>query len=1094
MCVPSRQLLSFHLSRSCDATWAPHGRLLTLAGFLKHAAKLAAPPPCDAPTSLPPPLEPPVPELDIPADSAWWGVPTLKGWLQISGAPISEEGGWQLAEAAAARARRNGRSGFASGHLGERSGAGDDADGKAAPRPSYISPFLRWGLLSARQAAAAGVRVRDLLWRDFSRLCWRSLAPLRNGVPVIQAVPLEDMEAVELSALRSRLSEATWQWTPELAPHDDSLLMPALVPVSEALEVLESSASPSAAIGRLIADDSGSDSLLATRRGTRGPPTWGAILGLKDEEAFEAWCTGRTGAPLVDAGMIQLWACGWMPRRIRLLCAACLVEGLGLDWRLGRDWFAYALTDHDYAINECMWQNAGLVGVDPFYRGLKWDVLPTEANDGEAAGVETDDERSGYTASSRYTRRWLDLPPLAIPPWPPALHAAVARPRPPAHRVQQVAEARRSLLTAAYRYGGRVSRVGLRVTRTVQGEDVNRETSLAGEQPPLAAERLGAPGLYRFVPTPGTLTLRDSMGFKADEVVEVGHMSYRVPPITHGKTWIAAKKASVLTVAASAAPLWQALTRRLEAAPADSASARGSAAAQAHSRKARDAAARKLISNHVEVLQDTTNPARWTNVRGRPLTQPELSRVHLSSAHVAEHVDSALREVAIRLLGQRLGDGAMEEGSAFDQSNTAQAAAWAAATEYVASRLQRTPGQKPGREPEMSAKATSAMCAVLREVGALHPTRKVPDAGKGAGWDGSENESTDVQRGCEKAAVRDDDVAQASPSAPRGPFVLLPMLHCARDGCLPCRATILRAAQQKPGQSARPETCPRLASHFGGPSGAKQQSRPQKQKPRPAVAAVPPMQQAETMGLYRRGQWILTVGDGDFSFSLALARTLGGSMVVATSHESRESLLRIYGQACAETLSELGELGATVIHGVDAGDLAATLPAACRPAAGFDRAVWNFPCVARGSDGRVLEGAGAGADARGSAELEANRQLISRFCAGSACLLAPGGEVHMTHKVGLQQWNIEQQGEGSGGGDATTSAEGRAEGSARGTGLVYAGAVVFDRAAYPPYRPRKALDKSSFPISDAQTFVFAKGASRSATIRTATIRTATHLQ
>jgi len=75
----------------------------------------------------------------------------------------------------------------------------------------------------------------------------------------------------------------------------------------------------------------------------------------------QAWCVGRTGAPLVDAGMRQLWATGWMPRRVRLLCASCLVEGLGLDWRMGEAWFAYTLTDHDYAINACMWQNAGLV-------------------------------------------------------------------------------------------------------------------------------------------------------------------------------------------------------------------------------------------------------------------------------------------------------------------------------------------------------------------------------------------------------------------------------------------------------------------------------------------------------------------------------------------------------------------------------------------------------------------------------------------------------------------------------------------------------------------------------------------------------------
>jgi hypothetical protein len=162
------------------------------------------------------------------------------------------------------------------------------------------------------------------------------------------------------------------------------------------------------------------------------------------------------------------------PRRIRLLCAACLVEGIGLDWRLGRDWFAYALTDHDFAINECMWQNAGLVGVDPFYRGLQWEVVPDGAND-EYVGSELveacqmrkgepfEEEASSYTASNRYTRRWLGLPPLALPPWPPALHAAVARRRPPVEQVQAVATARRQHLTRAYQLGGRVSRVGVRI-------------------------------------------------------------------------------------------------------------------------------------------------------------------------------------------------------------------------------------------------------------------------------------------------------------------------------------------------------------------------------------------------------------------------------------------------------------------------------------------------------------------------------------------------------------------------------------------------------------------------------------------------------
>ena len=52
--------------------------------------------------------------------------------------------------------------------------------------------------------------------------------------------------------------------------------------------------------------------------------------------------------------------------------------------------------------------------------------------------------------------------------------------------------------------------------------------------------------------------------------------------------------------------------------------------------------ARKLLSNHVPLLRDVTNPARWTNVEGKPLTQPEIPRVHLASDVVATYVDEAL--------------------------------------------------------------------------------------------------------------------------------------------------------------------------------------------------------------------------------------------------------------------------------------------------------------------------------------------------------------------------------------------------------------------------------------------------------------------
>ena len=97
--------------------------------------------------------------------------------------------------------------------------------------------------------------------------------------------------------------------------------------------------------------------------------------------AFRRWCVGNTGAPLVDAGMRQLWSTGWLPRQVRLLSAACLTEGLGVEWQRGRDWFEHTLVDHDAAINEVMWQNAGLCGLDPFYAGLWWERPPSGAEE-----------------------------------------------------------------------------------------------------------------------------------------------------------------------------------------------------------------------------------------------------------------------------------------------------------------------------------------------------------------------------------------------------------------------------------------------------------------------------------------------------------------------------------------------------------------------------------------------------------------------------------------------------------------------------------------------------------------------------------------
>ena len=90
------------------------------------------------------------------------------------------------------------------------------------------------------------------------------------------------------------------------------------------------------------------------------------------KKRLRSWQTGMTGFPLIDAGMRQLKTEGWMPQKVRLACSTFLVEGLGLPWRDGMLHFADFLVDYDVAINSNMWQNAGCVGLDPYYVGMNY--------------------------------------------------------------------------------------------------------------------------------------------------------------------------------------------------------------------------------------------------------------------------------------------------------------------------------------------------------------------------------------------------------------------------------------------------------------------------------------------------------------------------------------------------------------------------------------------------------------------------------------------------------------------------------------------------------------------------------------------------
>jgi deoxyribodipyrimidine photo-lyase len=92
--------------------------------------------------------------------------------------------------------------------------------------------------------------------------------------------------------------------------------------------------------------------------------------GEQAEEHFSAWCDGRTGYPLVDAGMRQLNATGYMHNRLRMITASFLTKDLGISWQRGEAYFALHLNDFELASNNGGWQWAASTGCDaqPWFR------------------------------------------------------------------------------------------------------------------------------------------------------------------------------------------------------------------------------------------------------------------------------------------------------------------------------------------------------------------------------------------------------------------------------------------------------------------------------------------------------------------------------------------------------------------------------------------------------------------------------------------------------------------------------------------------------------------------------------------------------
>lgn len=93
-------------------------------------------------------------------------------------------------------------------------------------------------------------------------------------------------------------------------------------------------------------------------------PEWRAQPWGNRQDWFEAWCSGRTGYPLIDAAMRQLNQTGYMHNRLRMITAAFLIKDLDIDWRWGEAYFAQKLLDFDLSANNGGWQWAASTGCD----------------------------------------------------------------------------------------------------------------------------------------------------------------------------------------------------------------------------------------------------------------------------------------------------------------------------------------------------------------------------------------------------------------------------------------------------------------------------------------------------------------------------------------------------------------------------------------------------------------------------------------------------------------------------------------------------------------------------------------------------------
>jgi deoxyribodipyrimidine photo-lyase len=165
---------------------------------------------------------------------------------------------------------------------------------------------------------------------------------------------------------------------------------------------------------------------------------WRSLDDSQAKADFVAWTRGRTGYPIVDAGMRQLWALGWMHNRVRMITASFLVKHLLIDWREGERWFWDTLVDADYGNNAVNWQWTAGSGIDSNMFGRI--MAPLSQSEKFGAGD--------------YIRHWVpELAHVADPAIHDPHEAGVAAPGYPEKRIGH-REARERALAAARRLRG----------------------------------------------------------------------------------------------------------------------------------------------------------------------------------------------------------------------------------------------------------------------------------------------------------------------------------------------------------------------------------------------------------------------------------------------------------------------------------------------------------------------------------------------------------------------------------------------------------------------------------------------------------------